>query len=77
MIRYALTCACGHGFDAWFGSIAGFDEASREDLARRLARLGASRVCPAGAMQAPPISWCHDGQGVLTPLARFSDLDSD
>ncbi len=29
MIRYALTCACGHGFDAWFGSIAGFDEQSR------------------------------------------------
>lgn len=26
MIRYALTCEEGHGFDAWFGSAASFDE---------------------------------------------------
>ncbi|HEU4429721.1 MAG TPA: acyl-CoA reductase, partial [Myxococcota bacterium] len=52
--------------------IAGFSSAEPE-LRSRLAELGASRICPAGAMQAPPISWCNDGQGVLLPLARLSD----
>jgi hypothetical protein len=40
-----------------------------------LAGLGASRVCRVGEMQSPPISWSHDGQGVLIPLARFADLE--
>lgn len=26
MIRYSLTCAHGHGFDAWFSSIGSYDE---------------------------------------------------
>jgi hypothetical protein len=26
MIRYALACDEGHGFDAWFGSAASYDE---------------------------------------------------
>jgi hypothetical protein len=26
MIRYALTCEEGHGFEAWFGSSDSFDE---------------------------------------------------
>jgi hypothetical protein len=25
VIRYALRCACGHGFDAWFASAAAYD----------------------------------------------------
>jgi len=45
------------------------------DLARGAAALGASRVCPLGAMQAPPLAWCHDGQGVLLPLARWTDVE--
>lgn len=32
MIRYALRCACGHDFDAWFGNGAAYDE----QAARRL-----------------------------------------
>ncbi len=40
-----------------------------------LLALRPSRICPLGEMQAPPISWCHDGQGVLTPLASFTDLE--
>ncbi len=53
--------------------LGGFVPESARQLADRLARLGASRVCPIGEMQAPPIEWCHDGQGVLAPLARFAD----
>lgn len=41
-------------------------------LARSLVRLGASRVCAPGALQAPPLSWPRDGRPVLLPLARFS-----
>jgi hypothetical protein len=53
---------------------AGFGAAAA-DLARALAELGASRICPLGRMQAPPLDWCHDNQGVLLPLARLSDAE--
>ena len=55
--------------------VAAFHRAAAAELAHRLATLGASRVCPAGQMQAPLISWCHDGQGVLTPLAALTSLE--
>lgn len=44
-------------------------------LARRLAELGASRICRLGAMQAPPLAWRHDNRPVLEPFARFADLE--
>ena len=37
-----------------------------------LLALRPSRICRLGEMQAPPISWCHDGQGVLVPLAALT-----
>ena len=55
--------------------VAGFGAAAGE-LARGAAALGASRICPLGALQAPPLGWCHDGQGVLLPLARLTDLEA-
>lgn len=45
-------------------------------LARELPALGVSRVSPLGRMQAPPLGWCHDQEGVLLPLARLSDLET-
>jgi hypothetical protein len=45
----------------------------RAELTSALRQLGVSRTCPVGTMQAPPLSWCHDNRGVLTPLARFCD----
>jgi hypothetical protein len=44
-------------------------------LGPELAAHGASRICPLGAMQAPPLGWSHDGQGVLLPLARLADIE--
>jgi hypothetical protein len=41
-----------------------------------LARLGASRVCRAGQLQAPPLGWHHDGQPLLLPLARITDIET-
>lgn len=32
MIRYALRCACGHGFDGWFASGAAYDEQAEREL---------------------------------------------
>ena len=32
MIRYALRCACGHGFDAWFASAAAYDTQAERGL---------------------------------------------
>jgi len=47
-----------------------------QSTGRLVTHLGASRVCAPGRMQAPPLGWHHDGQGVLTPLCRFSDLET-
>ncbi|MEN8181746.1 MAG: acyl-CoA reductase, partial [Myxococcota bacterium] len=47
-------------------ALAGFD-ADRAALATRLGRLGASRICPPGQLQTPPLGWHHDGRGVLAP----------
>ena len=52
----------------------GFCPAARAEICRQFAFLGASRCCALGEMQSPPIDWCHDGQGVLLPLARLADL---
>jgi len=54
--------------------LAGFGGAA-PDLARALAGLGASRLCPLGTLQAPPLDWCHDNEGVLLPLARLTDFE--
>ena len=32
MIRYALQCATGHGFEAWFGSSSAFDDQAARGL---------------------------------------------
>jgi hypothetical protein len=54
--------------------VGGFAE-RRSQMVAALSQLGVSRICPLGGMQAPPLSWCHDNQGVLLPLARLSDAD--
>jgi hypothetical protein len=44
-------------------------------LEPELAALGAARICPLGALQAPPLDWCHDQSGVLLPIARLTDVE--
>jgi len=36
---------------------------------------GASRVCPLGEMQFPPLTWHQDGAPVLASLVRWVDLE--
>jgi len=56
-------------------ALEGFGDDTRA-ASEMLAMLGASRVCRAGQLQAPPLAWHHDGQPLLLPLARISDLEA-
>jgi hypothetical protein len=44
-------------------------------LATELARWGATRVCPLGQMQNPPLTWRHDGRPPLGELVRWTDWE--
>lgn len=37
--------------------------------------LGASRLCPVGAMQSPPLTWHQDGAPALATLVRWVDFE--
>lgn len=50
-------------------------EDQAQDLALELARWGASRVCPLGQMQHPPLTWRHDGRPALGDLVRWTDWE--
>ena len=55
-------------------ALAGFSDRT-DAMARALARLGASRVCPPGALQTPPLAWRRDNRGVFLPLARLTEIE--
>ena len=46
-----------------------------EELAAQLARWGATRVCPLGRMQNPPLTWRHDGRPALGNLVTWTDWE--
>ncbi len=52
---------CGWGGDLEIAAIAGAS--------------GASRICPLGRMQLPPIDWNHDGISPLRPMLRLTDVE--
>ena len=54
--------------------LAAPEERARE-LARQLARWGASRICPLGQMQTPPLTWRHDGRPALGDLVTWTDFE--
>jgi hypothetical protein len=49
--------------------------AQTTELARRLARWGAKRICPLGQMQHPPLGWRHDGRPPLGDLVTWIDWE--
>ena len=67
------------GVDPWrekistVGLAAGDDK--RRQYAERLARAGASRICPVGRMQNPPLFWHHDGRPALADLVTWTDWE--
>ena len=50
-------------------------EEREQHLATELARWGATRVCPLGQMQNPPLAWRHDGRPALAELVRWTDWE--
>lgn len=45
------------------------------EIALRLARWGVTRICPAGQMQNPPLTWRHDGRPALADLITWTDIE--
>ncbi len=45
------------------------------ELARRFAHWGATRICPLGRMQNPPLTWRHDGRPALGDLVTWTDFE--
>ena len=46
-----------------------------EGLAKQFARWGATRLCPLGQMQNPPLTWRHDGRPLMSDLVRWTDWE--
>ena len=67
-----------HGADGVRGQVSTVGLASGEKpaaLATQLARWGATRVCPVGQMQNPPLTWRHDGRPGLGDLVTWADWE--
>jgi hypothetical protein len=50
-------------------------EEKANEIATQLARWGATRICPLGQMQNPPLTWRHDGRPALGDLITWTDLE--
>jgi hypothetical protein len=50
-------------------------EEKMRELAEQLARWGATRICPLGRMQNPPLTWRHDGRPALGDLVTWTDFE--
>ena len=73
-----LTAAL-HGADEIRGKVSTVGISAPEEkineIATQLARWGATRVCPLGQMQNPPLTWRHDGRPPLGDLVTWADLE--
>jgi len=47
-----------------------------QELAQRFARWGATRICPLGQMQNPPLTWRHDGRPALGDIVLWTDVEA-
>jgi len=45
----------------------------KERILEKLSELGVNRICRAGAMQAPPLTWHHDGRFNLASWVTWTD----
>jgi hypothetical protein len=50
-------------------------EENMAEIAAQLARWGATRVCPLGRMQNPPLPWRHDGRPAMGDLVTWTDFE--
>lgn len=54
----------------------GASEPRSSQIATALADWGATRICPLGKMQAPPLGWRHDGRPALGDLLTWTDFET-
>ena len=47
----------------------------RKTIAEQLSQLGVNRICRAGTMQIPPVTWHHDGKPNLASWIHWADLE--
>ncbi len=47
----------------------------RKKIAQKLSEMNVNRICRAGKMQTPPITWHHDGKPNLASWIRWTDLE--
>jgi hypothetical protein len=45
------------------------------EIATQFARWGATRICPLGQMQNPPLTWRHDGRPALADMVSWADWE--
>jgi hypothetical protein len=68
------------GVDAVHGKVSTVGIAAppekMNELALRFARWGATRICPLGQMQNPPLTWRHDGRPALGDLITWTDFEA-
>jgi hypothetical protein len=48
-----------------------------KELAWQFSRWGATRICPLGQMQNPPLTWRHDGRPALGDLVTWTDFEQN
>ena len=57
------------------GIAVAMDETKAEKVAEIFGQLGATRICPVGQLQVPPIEWSQDGKHLISELVRWCDFE--
>lgn len=47
-----------------------------KQLARQFADWGATRICPVGRMQNPPLTWRHDGRPAIGDIVSWTEVEA-
>jgi hypothetical protein len=88
MIRYALVCAKGHGFESWFPSSSAYDKQAKQKLvtcplcgsAKVEKQIMTPRLARAGKREQPPAP-AHDmtsaATSAATPVAMVSPQEHE
>ena len=71
MIRYALRCAAGHGFEGWFGSSSAYDDQAAHGLVE-CPVCGSAQV--GKAIMAPAVSGTRSREAPEVPPARMREM---
>jgi len=57
------------------GVAVAMDFAEAEQIVEAVGQMGASRVCPVGQLQIPPVEWSQDGKHLISDLVRWCDWE--